>query len=134
MPVPERTVRRAYLAAVDAITLNGIAFEDLQAPPAGDDDEQAAEIASRAFAAGARGTMLPARIRRLDERLAQHLRAAGAWPPQDLDRLDCGPTVGERFTTADFSTVAVITLLRGGAAVTPESMARSLGPSNRPAL
>ncbi|WP_051779490.1 hypothetical protein [Streptomyces sp. NRRL S-241] len=84
--VPEPTVRAAFTAAVDTLTVRG-------------DDEVDADTEDRldAFAdhiaeTGSTVTLVPARARRIDEGIARLVRAAGhTWPPAELAALDANP-------------------------------------------
>ncbi|GGT57318.1 hypothetical protein GCM10010271_71300 [Streptomyces kurssanovii] len=86
LPVPETTVRAAFRAAVDTITLPG---DDV---PAEDLDERLNSLAEQLAATGQAMTLVPARARRIDEQIARLARDAGqAWPPPELAAWDRNP-------------------------------------------
>lgn len=121
LAVPEATVRAAFVAAVDRI---GLAIED--GVPDGSSPE---DIAEAAVLAGASGTLLPARVRRIDRSLAAYGLDK---MPLELRELDPGPA-GEPFTSRDWIYNTVVALLSGGGELTVEQlgeMARSVLPRN----
>lgn len=86
LPVPETTVRAAFRAAVDTITLPG---DD---DPAEDLDERLNNLAGQLAETGQAMTLVPARARRIDEHIARLARDAGeAWPPAELAVWDGNP-------------------------------------------
>jgi hypothetical protein len=87
LPVPEVTVRAAFRAAVDTVTLPG---EDDD--PAEDLDERLNNVADDLEESGLAMTLVPARARRIDERIACLARDAGeTWPPAELAVWDGNP-------------------------------------------
>ncbi|MQS06009.1 hypothetical protein [Streptomyces alkaliphilus] len=86
LPVPEMTVREAFRAAV-AFTVPG---EDDN--PERDPEERLDRLGAHLSVGGQVVTLVPARARRIDERVARILReAASAWPPAELADLDHKP-------------------------------------------
>ncbi|MFF3710298.1 hypothetical protein [Streptomyces phaeochromogenes] len=83
LPVPEATVRAAFRAAVDADALPG---DDVPADGL-DPDERLDQISQRLADRGQVLTLVPARARRIDERIT---RALGQLPPELLE-LDQNP-------------------------------------------
>ncbi|WP_246144460.1 metallophosphoesterase [Actinacidiphila oryziradicis] len=84
LPVPEATVRAAFRAAVDRVVLS-VEKPEEDNDPAEDPEERAARIADRAVAAELTMTLVPARARRIDARIARHLHGMGlSWPPPEL--------------------------------------------------
>jgi hypothetical protein len=114
--VPEATVRAAFTAAIDKIVLPQEAL--------GATDE----IADAVVAAGTHATMLPARVRKIDAKLAL---IGAPWTAPDLLALDKG-SVSEPATADDWKYVAIQVLREGGRGVdisTLGAMARSLLPA-----
>ncbi|MFD9078164.1 hypothetical protein [Streptomyces erythrochromogenes] len=86
LPVPEQTVRAAFTAAVDTLTVPG---DD---DPDTDPDQRLDDLADHIADAGLTVTLVPARARRIDEGIARLARAAGhTWPPPELTALDKNP-------------------------------------------
>ncbi|WP_174518351.1 hypothetical protein [Streptomyces vietnamensis] len=86
LPVPEQTVRAAFTAAVDTITLHG---DDA---PDRDPDQRLDDLADHIADAGLTVTLVPARARRIDEGIARLARAGGhTWPPAELASFDENP-------------------------------------------
>ncbi|MER5217216.1 hypothetical protein ABT063_43510 [Streptomyces sp. NPDC002838] len=101
LPVPEATVRAAFRAAVDTVALPG---ED-DSPGDGPDLDL---VADRLAETGQTVTLVPARARRIDERIA---RALGE-PPAELAELDKN-TEPSPMTPQDASLAAVTATLGG---------------------
>ncbi|MFM9700032.1 hypothetical protein [Streptomyces europaeiscabiei] len=132
LPVPEATVRAALTASVDRVVLSVEEQPDQEGDDATaggqhedaeqDMEEHAQRTADRAVAAGLAITLVPARARRIDERIARRLRDAGVeWPPPELADLDRTPDPAP-LSLNEATTAAVTTTLRGGAAVTPQGL------------
>ncbi|MDX3537526.1 hypothetical protein PV721_24770 [Streptomyces sp. MB09-01] len=86
LPVPEQTVRAAFNAAVDTVTVHG---DD---EPDGDPDQRLDDLADHIDDAGLTVTLVPARARRIDEGIARLVRADGQeWPPAELAAFDENP-------------------------------------------
>ncbi|MFJ6252873.1 MULTISPECIES: hypothetical protein [unclassified Streptomyces] len=86
LPVPEQTVRAAFTAAVDTLTVPG---DD---EPDTDPEQRLDDLADHIADAGLTVTLVPARARRIDEGIARLVRAAGhTWPPPELTALDKNP-------------------------------------------
>ncbi|MFC8176694.1 hypothetical protein [Streptomyces sp. NPDC057325] len=86
LPVPEQTVRAAFTAAVDTLTIPG---DD---EPHTDPEQRLDDLADHMADAGLTVTLVPARARRIDEGIARLARAAGhTWPPPELTALDKNP-------------------------------------------
>lgn len=87
LPVPETTVRAAFRAAVDTVTLHG---EDDDADE--DLDDRLDNVAGHLAESGQAMTLVPARARRIDEQIARLARDAGeTWPPPELASWDANP-------------------------------------------
>ncbi|GAA1545906.1 hypothetical protein GCM10009730_63740 [Streptomyces albidochromogenes] len=87
LPVREGTVRAAFRAAVDTVTIPG---EDDNADE--DLDKRLDTVAGHLAEASQVITLVPARARRIDERIARLARAAGeTWPPAELASWDKNP-------------------------------------------
>ncbi|MFG2230528.1 hypothetical protein ACGFNX_10975 [Streptomyces sp. NPDC048723] len=107
LPVPEKTVRAAFTAAVDTITLQGPDDE-----PHSDLDQQLDDLADLIEEAGLTVTLVPARARRIDEGIARLARAGGhTWPPAELALWDenPGPSTSTPQDAALTAATAVIT-------------------------
>ncbi|MFF1819745.1 hypothetical protein ACFVWG_20765 [Kribbella sp. NPDC058245] len=121
LPVPEATVRGAFVAAIRRPVL--LVERDF---PEGAEPEDIAEAAADA---GLAATVLPERVRRID----QSLETLGAdWALPGLGDLDPGPT-SDPLTPKDWAYNAVLALLKGGGDLTIEQMAqmaRSVLPKN----
>ncbi|WP_369244472.1 hypothetical protein [Streptomyces sp. R41] len=109
VPVPEATVRAAFRAAVDAVALPG---ED---EPSSDDlelDERLNQLSNALADSGQTVTLVPARARRIDERIA---RILGELPAEivDLDQ-NAEPS---QFTPQDATLTAVSATLGGSVPV-----------------
>ncbi|MFF7171560.1 hypothetical protein [Streptomyces pseudovenezuelae] len=126
LPVSEAVVRAAFTAAVDDIVLSDEASPD---EGAGDgrcgvpesDEERIAQASERAAAAGAM-TLVPARARRIDERIARWAREKGTqWPPPELAAYDSNPEP-EAFTPKDATVAMADIMLTGGPAITPDGL------------
>ncbi|MFJ5074001.1 hypothetical protein ACIP8Z_05240 [Streptomyces sp. NPDC088553] len=75
LPVPEQTVRAAFTAAVDTLTVHG---DD---EPDTDPEQRLDGLANHIADAGLTVTLVPARARRIDEGIARLARARGhTWP------------------------------------------------------
>ncbi|MEV7618022.1 hypothetical protein [Streptomyces sp. NPDC089799] len=86
LPVPTQTVRAAFTAAVDTLTVPG---DD---EPDADPEQRLDALADRIAGASLTVTLVPARARRIDEGIARLVRAAGhTWPPAELAALDANP-------------------------------------------
>ncbi|MGW8779501.1 hypothetical protein ACWGNM_15755 [Streptomyces sp. NPDC055796] len=83
LPVPEQTVRAAFTAAVDTLTVPG---DD---DPDTDPEQRLDDLADHIADAGLTVILVPARARRIDEGIA---RAGGhTWPPPELAAFDANP-------------------------------------------
>ncbi|MFF1643205.1 hypothetical protein ACFVXA_37455 [Streptomyces sp. NPDC058246] len=104
-PVPETTVRAAFRAAVDAVSLPG---EDDHPDNSGGLEEQVDHVAGHLSEAGHAFTLVPARARRIDERIARLLGE----PPAELAQLDknADPTP----MTPQDALLAAVTVTLGG--------------------
>ncbi|MGW6574045.1 hypothetical protein ACWGAN_17945 [Streptomyces sp. NPDC054945] len=86
LPVPEQTVRAAFAAAVNTLTVPGDDERDTNP------EERLDALAEHIADAGPTVTLVPARARRIDEGIARLVRAAGhIWPPAELAALDANP-------------------------------------------
>ncbi|MFE5489028.1 hypothetical protein ACFQ7Z_03550 [Streptomyces virginiae] len=86
LPVPEQTIRAAFTAAVDALTVPGDDAPDT------DPEERLDALADHIADSGLTVTLVPARARRIDEGIALLVRAAGhTWPPPELAAIDANP-------------------------------------------
>ncbi|MGW2748075.1 hypothetical protein [Streptomyces sp. NPDC001450] len=105
LPVPEPAVRAAFRASVDAVALPG--ENDVPGDGLGL-DERLDQISNQLADRGQSGTLVPARVRRIDGRIA---RALGQLPPElaDLER-NAEP---ERLTPQDATLTAVTASLGG---------------------
>ncbi|MEW1637512.1 hypothetical protein AB0469_25995 [Streptomyces sp. NPDC093801] len=105
-PVPEQTVRSAFTAAVDTLTVHG------DGDPDTDPDQRLDDLADHIADTGLTVTLVPARARRIDEGIARLARAAGhTWPPPELAAFDenPGPSTATPKDAALTSAAAVIT-------------------------
>lgn len=109
LAVPEPTVRAAFLAAVDRVSLGP--DEHQRAGAAIDPGDWAADVAARALDRGLAATVIPDRVRRIDQLLTE---AGMDWTPPPLAQLDRGPVATEPLTGRDFATNAVSAVLLGG--------------------
>ncbi|WP_432064500.1 hypothetical protein [Streptomyces sp. C10-9-1] len=118
-PVPEETVRDAFGKAVRGLGA-GLGEEG---PEEGEDGEEWAErVADEVVASGQRVRLVPARVRRIDEGIARYMRDRGVvWPPPELAGLDANPEPPS-LSGGEVTAAAVTTVLRGGAAVTPQGI------------
>ncbi|MEV7581685.1 hypothetical protein [Streptomyces erythrochromogenes] len=115
LPVPEQTVRAAFTAPVDTLTVPG-------------DDEPDADIEDRLDAlsdhiaeTGLTATLVPARARRIDEGIARLVRTAGhIWPPAQLAAIDANP--GPRTITPQDAALAA-----GSVAITGAMSLQEIG-------
>ncbi|MEV5677948.1 hypothetical protein [Streptomyces sp. NPDC052179] len=118
-PVPEETVRDAFGKAV-----RGLGAElGEEGPEEGEDEEEWAErVADEVVASGQRVRLVPARVRRIDEGIARYMFDRGVvWPPPELADLDANPEPPS-LSGGEVTAAAVTTVLRGGAAVTPQGI------------
>jgi hypothetical protein len=119
LAVPKDTVRAAFATAVTRIRL------PVEAAMAGAAPE---DVADAAVAAGLRGPMVPARIRRIDQALAQR-GIDWSWP--ELARLDPGRS--DSLPDSRYRAyIAVMVMLSGGAGLdmgTIGALARAMAPS-----
>ncbi|MCY0945667.1 hypothetical protein [Streptomyces antarcticus] len=107
LPVPEQTVRAAFKAAVDTITVHG---DDA---PDSDPEQRLDDLADHIHDAGLTVTLVPARAWRIDEGIARLARASGhAWPPAELTALDENPHPSPS-TPTDAALVAVAAVITG---------------------
>ncbi|MFE1749211.1 hypothetical protein ACFW88_01420 [Streptomyces anandii] len=118
-PVPEDAVRGAFGHAVQGLA-TGLGEEG---PRAQEDEEEWAErVADEVVASGQRVRLVPARARRIDEGIIRCMRNRGVvWPPPELAELDRNPEP-PNMTDGDVTAAAVTTVLRGGAAITPQGI------------
>ncbi|WP_299538724.1 hypothetical protein [uncultured Streptomyces sp.] len=118
-PVPEETVRDAFGKAVRGLS----ARLGEEGPEEGENEEEWAErVADEVVASGQRVRLVPARVRRIDEGIARDMRDRGVvWPPPELAGLDANPEPPS-LSGGEVTTAAVTTVLRGGAAVTPQGI------------
>ncbi|XIE81640.1 hypothetical protein AB6O49_34765 [Streptomyces sp. SBR177] len=106
LPVPEQTVRAAFTAAVDTLTVPG---DD---EPDGDTDQRLDALADQIAGAGLTVTLVPARARRIDDGIARLGRAGGhTWPPAEFAAFDenPGPSTATPKDAALSAAAAVIT-------------------------
>ncbi|MEV4347644.1 hypothetical protein AB0J83_24580 [Actinoplanes sp. NPDC049596] len=107
LPIPEPTVRRAWLTAATDLQ------QDVFLGPNGDGDRSAwiGEVADElAGKHGGKIVLLPRRLRDIDARIA----ASGiSFTMPELAAFDKGPTETEPYTTRDFLTTAVSAVLGG---------------------
>lgn len=107
LPVPEATVRAAFRAAVDTVTIPG---ED---DPDEGLDERLNNVADHLEESGQAMTLVPARARRIDERIARLARDAGeTWPPAELAVWDGNPEPSP-YTPQGATLTAVSAVLTG---------------------
>ncbi|MEV8129482.1 hypothetical protein AB0P07_36645 [Streptomyces sp. NPDC085944] len=118
-PVPEQAVREAFGQAVRGLD-TGLGDEG---PIAREDEEEWAErVADEVVASGQRVRLVPARARRIDEGIIRCMRNRGVvWPPPELAELDLNPDP-PNVSDSDVTAAAVTTVLRGGAAITPQGI------------
>ncbi|MFB7609925.1 hypothetical protein [Streptomyces gardneri] len=106
LPVPEQTVRAAFTAAVDTISIHG---DD---EPDSDPDQRLDDLAAHLDDTGLTITLVPARARRIDEGIARLIRANGlTWPPAEFAAFDenPGPSTATPKDAALSSAAAVLT-------------------------
>ncbi|MFD9047947.1 hypothetical protein [Streptomyces zaomyceticus] len=106
LPVPEQTVRAAFTAAVDTISIHGDDESD------SDPDQRLDDLADHIADAGLTVTLVPARARRIDEGIARLARAGGhTWPPAEFAAFDenPGPSTATPKDAALASAAAVLT-------------------------
>jgi hypothetical protein len=119
LAVPDQTVRRAFASTVTT----GLDLEhDLPADSTVDD------AADAAVNAGIRGTLLPDRVRRIDNALT---RLGVDWAPHTVAQYDPSPA-RERATAKTWTYQTVLALRTGGSEVTVDmmgAMARSMIPA-----
>lgn len=122
-PVPEDAVRGAFGHAVRGLG-TGLGEEGLRA---GEDEEEWAErVADEVVASGQRVRLVPARARRIDEGITRCMRNRGVvWPPPELAELDRNPEP-PNLSDGEVTAAAVTTVLRGGAAITPQGIGDAL--------
>ncbi|MFE9883346.1 hypothetical protein [Streptomyces sp. NPDC005784] len=120
--VPEATVRAAFRAAVDADALPG---EDDASADGLDPDERLDQISQRLADRGQVLTLVPARARRIDERIT---RALGQLPPELLE-LDQNPEP-QPLTPKD-ATLTAVTATIGGSVPLQDigAMLRAMSPA-----
>lgn len=98
--------------------------------PREDSEQRTAVIAEMVAGAGLLPTLLPRRIRRIDDRL----RDAGlSWSPEAVARLDKGSSSPERMTTRDVASNAVTVIRLGAPAICNQDLgdvARALLPAD----
>ncbi|WP_078966256.1 hypothetical protein [Streptomyces sp. WM6378] len=127
LPVSEARVRAAFGAAVGRIH---IAAENAETRNGGP-EEHAAQVADRAVGAGLSVVLVPARVRRIDERLTRHMHGMGLpWPPPELAALDRNPHPTP-CTPQEATAASVYAVLLGGASVTPQGigdLVRAMNP------
>ncbi|MEU8644620.1 hypothetical protein AB0C91_22170 [Streptomyces sp. NPDC048674] len=118
-PVPEHAVREAFGQAVPGL---GTGLGD-EGPIAREDEEEWAErVADEVVASGQRVRLVPARARRIDEGIIRCMRNRGVvWPPSELAELDLNPDP-PNLSDSDVTAAVVTTVLRGGAAITPQGI------------
>jgi hypothetical protein len=104
LAVPEDTVRSAFSAVIDGIKLPVEAGMPGAAPE---------EVADAAVAAGLRGTMLPGRIRLIDQALAQR---GVDWSVPEIAGMDPGRS-DDPPTVRDWVYTGVLAILGGGASL-----------------
>lgn len=128
VPVPEETVRAAFRSAIDRLTLT--AEHGPEAVAEQDPEDRTAVIAGLVIGVGSLPTLLPHRIRRIDDRL----RDAGlSWSPETIARLDKGSSSPERMTTRDVASTAVTMIRHGAPAISNQELgdvARALLPTD----
>lgn len=118
LPIPERTVRRAWLAAAATNTHLDAITEPLDAPEPGDRIAEAAEQVAATH--GSTSVLLPRRIRDIDARIT----AVGipvALP--ELIPFDKGTYETEPYTSRDFTATAVTAYLGGTSELTDLDLA-----------
>ncbi|MEV6537278.1 hypothetical protein AB0M86_48500 [Streptomyces sp. NPDC051639] len=120
-PVPEATVRAAFRGAVDAVVLPG---EDDGVDDGQDLDERADRLVGRLAESGQAFILVPARARRIDERIARLLGEAA----KELAELDKN-TEPAPMTPHDASLTAVTAVLGGTMSVDEiGSLLRGMNP------
>ncbi|GAA3493901.1 hypothetical protein GCM10019016_010000 [Streptomyces prasinosporus] len=128
MPVPEAAVRTAFRVAVDRLMSQAEQSGELAG--IGDPQQQAEVLAQRLAATGRLATLVPARIRRLDEAI----RDLGVdWSAPQLAALDRGVGMMEPARVADLLTTAVEIIRTGRGAVHNQALGdffRAVAPSN----
>ncbi|MEU2391843.1 hypothetical protein [Streptomyces sp. NPDC007369] len=124
LPIPEPTVRAAFSASVDTITIDG--DDELDTDP----EQRLNDIADHISDAGLTVTLVPIRARRIDDGIARLARADGhTWPPAELASLDANPGPSTA-TPKDAALVAAAAVITG--AMSPEDigdMLRAMNPT-----
>ncbi|MFE2263590.1 hypothetical protein [Streptomyces griseosporeus] len=122
LPVPEPTVRAAFRAAVNAIAIPGHydgsgASQDL--------DQHLDNLADRLAETGQTVTLVPARARRIDERIA----AALGEPPEELVKLDWN--AGPPQLTPQAAALSAVSTTLGGSVSLQEigDLVRAMNPT-----
>lgn len=126
VPVPEETVRAAFRSAIDRLTLTAEHAPDAVAEQ--DPADRTAVIAGLVIGAGSLPTLVPRRIRRIDDRL----RDAGLSWPEAIARLDKGSSSPARMTTRDVASTALTMIRHGAPAISNQELgdvARALLPT-----
>jgi hypothetical protein len=121
LAVPEATVRTVFAAVATSI---GLTAERDAGPDAAPED-----IADAVVASGARPTMVPARIRRIDRALQ---KSGFDWSAPELTAIDPGRS-DPRLTQSDWAFAAVQVVLTGGAGIdmgTIGALARIAAPAD----
>ncbi|MEU9015730.1 hypothetical protein AB0D12_39900 [Streptomyces sp. NPDC048479] len=120
-PVPEATIRAAFRASVDTVALPG---EDDGTGEDLDLDDRLDHLSNHLADSGQTITLVPARVRRIDERIG---RALGELPAE-LQQLDQN-TEPPRLTPQDASLTAVTATLGGSVSVQDiGAMLRAMNP------
>ncbi|MER7540741.1 hypothetical protein ABTX77_39150 [Streptomyces sp. NPDC097704] len=124
LPVPEQTVRAAFTAAVDTITVHG---DD---EPDRDPDQRLDDLADHIADAGLTVTLVPARARRIDEGIARLARVGGhTWPPAELASFDENPGPSPS-TPKDVALAAAAAVLTGSMSLEDiGDMLRAMNPT-----
>ncbi|MGW4490497.1 hypothetical protein [Streptomyces sp. NPDC004376] len=122
LPVPEATVRAAFRAAVDG---DGLPGEDGVSAEGLDPDERLDQISQQLADGGQVLTLVPARARRIDERIT---RALGQLPSELLE-LDQNPEP-QPLTPTD-ATLTAVTAATGGSVPLQDigAMLRAMSPA-----
>ncbi|MCY0962192.1 hypothetical protein [Streptomyces sp. H27-H5] len=108
LPVPETTVRAAFSAAVETLFIHG---DDDEQPA--DPEERLDDLADHIDEEDLTVTLVPARARRIDERIDRLARAgAAAWPPAELLAMDENP--GPSSSTPKDAALAAATAVISG--------------------
>ncbi|MEU7086902.1 hypothetical protein [Streptomyces achromogenes] len=122
LPVPEPTVRAAFRNAVDTIAIPG----DYDGPGAAQDlDRRLDHLADHLVETGQTVTLVPARARRIDERIA----AALGEPPAELTTLDSSASAPQ-LTPRD-ATLSAVSATLGGSVSLQEigDLVRAMNPT-----